>query len=398
MSLGVGTRIDAEVVIVGAGPSGLLLAAELGRAGVDVVLLEQRTDGKAASRAIGVHPVVLARLEASGAAEQIVGAACKITHGEVRSGRRFLGEVRFDRLDARFPFVAAVPQQITEQAVALGGPAPSRGVQVLRVQDRGVHVDLDCQFESAQQTIRAQYVVIAAGVGGAALIAGCVPVRKRYSDRYVMADLPGEETPNRTGETRATIVLHREGVVESFPLPGGSRRLVAWAGNASEPVPEDHAAAGSHLRRAVAERAGEYQLAERIESAVTFGIGRTLLPRLRYGRIIVIGDSAHEISPIGGQGMNLGLLDALTLTPRLRDAVRSSDGAAGLARWETRRLQSARTAARLAGANTRLGRPKAKAPHGITAALAAAASRGMPGRVLARAYSMGYDRDARSDA
>lgn len=396
MSLGDGTGIDAEVAIVGAGPSGLLLAAELERAGIDGVLLEQRTDGKAASRAIGVHPVVLARLEASGAAEQIVGAACKITHGEVRAGRRFLGEIRFDRLDARFPFVAAVPQLITEQAVAQGGPAPSVGVQVLRVQDRGTHVDVDCSIASVQRTIRALYVVIAAGVGGAALIEGCVPTRKRYSDRYVMADLPGDGSREGT-ETRATIVLHRDGVVESFPLPGGSRRLVAWVGNASEPVPEDHAAAESQLRKAVAERAGEYQLAERIESAVTFGISRTLLPHLRGGRILVIGDSAHEISPIGGQGMNLGLLDALTLAPHLRDVVQRDDDSTGLARWEARRLRSARTAARLAGANTRLGRPKVAALHGITAALAAAATRGISGRVLARAYSMGFDRDARSD-
>ena len=123
--------------------------------------------------------------------------------------------------------------------------------------------------------------------------------------------------------------------------------------------------------------------------------GVAVAPRLRRGRLFVIGDAAHEVSPIGGQGMNLGLLDAVTLAPLLAAWTRT--GAAPereLEKWERNRVASARTAAALATANTALGRPLGSA----TDALRRVGVRGMLapplGAMFARAYAMGFDRDA----
>src|SRR6188472_3826505 len=102
-----------EVIIVGAGPVGTLLAAELARRSVDVAVLERRARPGDGTRAIGVHAPVLAALEASGATERLLASAVRVTRGEARSDGRALGTVRFYRLQRRFPFVAALPQAAT---------------------------------------------------------------------------------------------------------------------------------------------------------------------------------------------------------------------------------------------------------------------------------------------
>jgi len=119
-----------DVVIVGAGPVGMLLAGRLHRAGLDVVVLERRPEASPGSRAIGLHAPVLAALEASGVTERLLADALRVERGEARSRGRLLGEVRFDRLPTRFPFVATLPQPQTRAALAVDAPEPVRGTVV----------------------------------------------------------------------------------------------------------------------------------------------------------------------------------------------------------------------------------------------------------------------------
>ena len=118
-----------DVVVVGAGPVGMLLAGDLARSGVDVEVLERRPEPGWGSRAIGLHPPVLAALERSGRTERILSSAMRVPRGEARSGGKQLGVVRFDRLSTRFPFVATLPQSETDAALAADAPAPLRATQ-----------------------------------------------------------------------------------------------------------------------------------------------------------------------------------------------------------------------------------------------------------------------------
>ncbi len=150
----------ADVIVVGAGPVGSLLAAELARRGVDVDLLERRARPGDGTRAIGVHAPVLAALEASGATERLLASAVRVARGEARSDGRALGTVRFDRLRRRFPFVAALPQATTEEALAVGAPEPRRGATVTGVKPGadGIRVSL-----GEGETLSAPIVVVAGG-------------------------------------------------------------------------------------------------------------------------------------------------------------------------------------------------------------------------------------------
>jgi 2-polyprenyl-6-methoxyphenol hydroxylase-like FAD-dependent oxidoreductase len=116
-------------------------------------------------------------------------------------------------------------------------------------------------------------------------------------------------------------------------------------------------------------------------------VARSRLASMRAGRVVAIGDTAHEVSPIGGQGMNLGLIDAVTLAPLLVGWLRGGDAPAELARWERERIAAAERSGRIATVNTALGRPS-----GPAAALAVRAALATPAaRLLARAYAMGFD-------
>lgn len=389
-----------DVAIVGAGPVGVLLSAELARAGVEAVTLEQRAESGGGSRAVGVHATALAAMEASGATARLLAAARLVRVGEARREGRPLGLVRFERLRTRHPYVATLPQPRTEQALAAtaeawGAAPPRRGERVRALVPHADRVEVRLADGRA---LDARIVVVAGGLRARDL----VPLRvhaRRYPDRYLMTDCAD------TGDDgdRAVVHLDPRGVLESFPLPDGRRRYVAWMPGG------DPRALVERLREAVATRTGSDAAASAVAEATGFGVARSTLAAMRAGRVLAIGDTAHEVSPIGGQGMNLGLLDAVTLAPllsrwvRAGASARAGDGegdpvgdpagalAGALLAWERRRRAAAARAGRIAAVNTVLGRPAHAA--GALAVRGALASPGSA--LLAHAYAMGFDPHAR---
>ncbi|GAB3151029.1 NAD(P)/FAD-dependent oxidoreductase [Microbacterium neimengense] len=374
-----------DVVVVGAGPVGLLLTAELRRLGVDVTALEKRPGPGDGTRAIGIHPPTLAALEASGATARLLEDAVRVERGEARAGGRLLGTVDFRRLSARFPFVATLPQRMTEGVLAdLAGPV-ERGVTVTAVQCEGDRMRVR-SVEGREFT--APVVIVASGWGGRELAYRPAALRvHEYRDRYLMTD-----TALTASDPVAVIRLDAAGVMESFPLPGSARRFVL---HDAEGGPDEPDARHERMRRALRER-GEEEAADRMEVVTSFRVRRLVAPRLRRGGLVVVGDAAHEVSPIGGQGMNLGLLDAATLAPLIAEALRiGTSSSADLERWERRRVRSARLAAAMASVNTALGRPAGAAAHRIRGTALGMLLRSPVGAVLTRAYAMGFDADAR---
>ncbi|WAA64820.1 FAD-dependent oxidoreductase [Microbacterium oxydans] len=302
---------DHDVLIVGAGPVGLLLACVLVQEGLHVVVCERRVEADTRTRAIGIHRPGLDALDAAGVGAAIRAEALRLEGGEVRSRRRTLATLTFapDRP------VLILPQPRTgallrDRLQALSADSLRLGYAVRGLRQTADAVHVTAETPDGPRELSAAVVVVADGVRGRLrpdLDAGWRrrPGRASYAMLDVVDAAPREQA-----------VLHCEpdGLVESFPLPGGRRRWVVRE-------------AGGGLRTAAAFRAA-IEKRTGIGVAVEPGVVPTSFvaeqhraTRFHRGRVVLLGDAAHEISPIGGQGMNLGWMDAARLAAELARAL-----------------------------------------------------------------------------
>lgn len=400
---------ECDALIVGGGSAGLFLAALLAQDGVDVVLLERRSEPSTHSRAIGLHPPALTALQTLGLAEAALAQGAKIERGVGFSGGRPLGELTFERIHPRFPFVLTLPQHRTEALLThrlneLAPGALHRGWEVLDVHDDGSTARVVARHSAAVSgadstagagTITTWRARVLVGADGArSLIRDRSGIRTRlksYPDNYLMGDF----TDTTEADNTAAIHLEPDGVVESFPLPGHVRRWVAHTGSAlTDPSPDELAAI-------VEARTGEALDPESNTMISAFTVRRHLAQHMVTGRQVLIGDAAHELSPIGGQGMTLGWLDALALATLLEhvladDAKRPLHTIPQFRDFERARLHSAHTAARMAELNMALGRP-VSAPVRWTRDVVLHGVLDTPlAHQLALAYTMGWARTYQS--
>ncbi len=353
-----------DVGIVGAGPVGLCMAALLLRRGLDVAVFEKRGSPGTQSRAIGIHPPALEVLDGIGGAAPLIGSGVRIRGGTAYSAGRRVGSLDFGLPGAEYPFILSVPQtrtlEVLAECVAVRDPAAlHRGVEVLEaVADdgglllRGKRADGAGPAEPFEA--RCRFLVAADGAhSGLRAALGITPAVRSYPDHYLMGDFH-DGTPYGS---QAVLFLEPPGIVECFPLPGGVRRWVVRTG------PPEGEPSVSLLASLIRERTGAVVDPSSNSMLSGFGVTSRLAPAMVHDRTILLGDAAHELSPIGGQGMNLGWLDASALAPLLERMVRADQGrpdpalARELADLERSRLSAARKASRQAGINMTLGRP-----------------------------------------
>jgi 2-polyprenyl-6-methoxyphenol hydroxylase-like FAD-dependent oxidoreductase len=375
----------ADVLIVGGGPVGLYLAALLLQEGVRVRVLEQRLQRDRHSRAIGIHPPALTALDRVGVASILVSEGVAIRRGMAMSGSRTVGSLSFATVSERFPFVLALPQFRTEEILELrvrelDPEALVRGAQVTGAAHGGGRVTLDVDAGTARWQDTASLAVAADGSRSLMRTLLHVPVRsKTYPDHYVMGDFAAAGS---FGDD-AVLFLEAGGIVESFPLPGAVRR---WVVRVSEPV---RAPSATGLAGLVQQRTGILPEADTNTMLSSFSVRSSIALRLVAGRTALIGDAAHEISPIGGQGMNLGWLDAQELAPIICAAMAGKQVERPLRDFEFRRRRAADVARRQSEVNMMLGRPLPRQALAMrNGAIGAVAAVPPLNRLVARRFTM----------
>jgi len=311
-----------EVLVVGAGPVGLAVAASLAGHGHDVTVVDRQETGANTSRAAVVHARTLEMLERIGVSKRLAGLGIHARQFSIRDGDRELVPVRFDGLPTEYPYTLMVPQNITEQVLLdrleeLGGSVhrPYVASGVSQTAD-GAEVTLD-----SGEMIKAQYVVAAdgmnstirdsAGLGPNGDVNGTLPLSFALADVRVEAGLPADEV---------LLFFSKTGMLVVAPLPDGSFRLVAEVDDAPE---QPEVAYAQQLLNTRGPRRTTVKVTEVLWGS-RFRIHERVADEYRAGRVLLAGDAAHTHSPAGGQGMNLGLRDAVALGDALSVALSGS--------------------------------------------------------------------------
>nr|WP_107905432.1 FAD-dependent monooxygenase [Streptomyces chartreusis] len=384
-----GTVSPHPVIVVGSGPTGLLLAGDLAAAGVAVTLVERRPRKISnLSRAFGVHARTLEQLDARDLADELIATGSTIT------GLRLFRRLSLDlgTLPSRFPFLLITPQYEVERL--LERRARELGVEfryeseVVGLRQDADGADLDVRGADGKVVIhRAAYVVGTDGHRSAVREALGLPFPgTSVIKSLILADVRLAERPDS--------VLTVNGAGNAFAMIAsfgdGWYRVMGW--NRDHEVPDDAPLDLDEVKEIARRALGTDYGMHDARWLSRFHSDERQVPRYRVGRVLLAGDAAHIHSPAGGQGMNTGLQDAANLGWKLAAVVQGRASDDFLDTYEAERHPVGKAVLRSSGGLVRLARAHQPAVRAVRALVSAVANIARPVRTkaLAQISGIGY--------
>jgi 2-polyprenyl-6-methoxyphenol hydroxylase-like FAD-dependent oxidoreductase len=337
---------DTEVLIVGAGPTGLVLALWLNRLGVRVRVIDKVAEPGTTSRALAVHARTLEFYRCLGMADEVLRNGLPLNVANLWAKGRRAGRVGFFDLGeglSPFPYVIIYPQDVHErmliEQLAAVGVRVERPTELVDFRDDGRGVTARLRHaDGAEETCRADYL---AGCDGARStvreLLGVGFAGSTYAHVFYVADVEaGGPVMNR----ELNLALDTSDFLAVFPLvrPGNARFIgtarIGGATGMHEDMSWDDVSHDvlAHLKVNV----------ERVNWFSTYRVHHRVAGSFRKGRAFLLGDAAHIHSPVGGQGMNTGIGDAVNLSWKLAAALRADGAEKLLDTYEPERIAFAK--------------------------------------------------------
>ncbi|WNV86863.1 FAD-dependent monooxygenase [Umezawaea sp. Da 62-37] len=339
---------SVDVVVVGAGPSGCMLAGELALAGRSVAVLEKHSAPSPLSRAFGVHARTLEALDSRGLAERLIPTGTASPGLSLWRG----AELRLGQLPSPFPFLLVTPQRnvddLLEEHAREHGATVVRGVTVTGLEQHADGVVVRADTADGERVWKASYVVGADGVRRAVrdLIGQSFPGRVLLNS-ITLADARLEDPPRSI----VTVDAVKDCFAFLAPFGDGWFRVIVWD-RRFEDVP-GHEMTEDEIRDVLVRAMGtDYGMGE-VRWKSRFRSDERQVPEYRTGRVFLVGDAAHVHSPAGGQGMNTGIQDSLNLGWKLAAVLDGADEAL-LDTYQAERHPVGRLVLRSSGATIRM--------------------------------------------
>ena len=339
--------MDIDVLIIGAGPTGLMLANQLGRRGIRVIIVDKNSGPAQQTSAMAVHARTLEIYSKLGIAEQALALGCRgnganIWAGGKRMARIPLGDI--GKTVSPFPFVLMLGQDDNERILGQHLNQLSITVQwnteliALNQMADGVHATLKLP-DGSQRNISAAYM--AGCDGGHSAVREFCGIKfpgAPYEHVFFVADTEaiGNMVPDELN-----VYLWRDGFHLFFPMVGKDRWRVI--GILPERLRHNDDVAFSALSPAIQQEVGANLEFKACNWFSTYRISHRAAEKFRDQRCFLLGDAGHIHSPMGGQGMNTGLQDAYNLAWKLAFVLTGQASEKLLDTYEAERLPVAQT-------------------------------------------------------
>lgn len=347
------TEVQGDVVIVGAGPTGLMAACVLARLGVSAVVVDGKAGPTRESRALGLQARTMEVYDQLGIVGTVLEQAWVADSLAAGYERRHLGRIPLDgtgRQTTPYPAIHVLEQSRNERILherlrALGGQV-RWGYRVTALEDVAGGVVVSAEGDSGRLGVRARWCVAADGATSFVRGLRGIAYEGATTERsYYVADALGVEglVPGAVNER-----LGRQDFLLSFPMgqsggPGGASsnyRLlgaVRDSGDGQDDAPGTSSAGVTQDRvRAMLQRVfGVTYQASRWFA--TYRVHHRVAAHFRDGPVFLAGDAGHVHAPVGAQGMNTGLQDAHNLATKIADVVAGVASDVSLDRYEAER-------------------------------------------------------------
>ncbi|AKK30660.1 FAD-dependent monooxygenase [Mycobacterium sp. EPa45] len=323
---------DLGVLIVGAGPTGLLLANELARHGVTARIIDRAPEPATTSRALVVQPRTLEIFDDLGVIEQAVAAGTSaseltIVFADKTMNLDFAGQLAGPQNHTTYPGPRTLSQHDTERILTdlltSHGISIERGVALTDlVQDGDTAIASLRRADGSTESVRCQWVVGCDGAHSAVRKASGIPFSgDTYRDEFIMADA---ELDWKLPHGGLYGFPSPAGIFAAFSMPGTNRYRIFgnFPPQSEGPSAEYSEPTHDEFQAMVDERVPFPATVVREFWVTRYRVHSRTVPRYRDGRILLVGDAAHVHSPAGAQGMNTGIQDAYNLGWKLAFVLR----------------------------------------------------------------------------
>jgi 2-polyprenyl-6-methoxyphenol hydroxylase-like FAD-dependent oxidoreductase len=308
--------MNLNVLVVGAGPVGLTMAAELARYGVSVRIVDKAAQRTDKSKALVLWSRSLELIDRMGCGETFVAAGLKVTAANIIAGGRLVAHIRLDTMETPHPYALMLPQSETErlmeQHLNSCDVQVERQVELTRfVADADKVTSTLLHPDGHEETVPSAWMIGCDGAHSAVRHGlGMQFEGDTLPSDWILADvhLAGVSTkPDEFG-----MFWHSEGVLALFPITPGRYRVIADVGDAHSKAPRPDPSL-EEVQAIIDQRGPGGILASTPIWLASFRINERKVADYRAGRVFLAGDAAHIHSPAGGQGMNTGMQDACNL-------------------------------------------------------------------------------------